>query len=266
MSESSEPARILVVDDEPTNRTLLKAALVRQEYQVELANDGYEAIEKLGAGSFDLVLLDLDMPGWTGLDVLERMKANPDLRRIPVIIVSATQELDGVVQCIEAGATDYLPKPFDRVLLEARVKSSLAAKRVADALEARNQEEVTSPSLPAPPLPSYRAEESSITSEHIGSHLANAYGQVADDDDTMQGLPASTPGVTERSHRSSAASIPPVSQGSHHAGRWDRFTLLPGVELHVRDSNAIPSAPEQRKVWLATVLDRLRSQLEVRDP
>jgi CheY-like chemotaxis protein len=245
MSDSSEPARILVVDDEPTNRTLLKAALVRQAYQVELANDGYEAIEKLTAASFDLVLLDLDMPGWTGLDVLERMKANPELRRIPVIIVSASQELDGVVQCIEAGATDYLPKPFDRVLLEARVKSSLAAKRVADALEARVPDE--------------------ITSQHFAAHLSTTYGQVGDDDDTMQGLPVSAPGVTERGQRSTP-SVPPTSQGSHHAGRWDRFTLLPGVELHVRDSNAIPSAPEQRKVWLATVLDRIRAQLEGRDP
>jgi len=81
----------------------------------------------------------------------------------------------------------------------------------------------------------------------------------------MQGLPVSAPGVTERSQRSTA-SVPPTSQGSHHAGRWDRFTLLPGVELHVRDSNAIPSAPEQRRVWLATVLERIRAQLESRDP
>lgn len=263
MSESSEPARILVVDDEPTNRTLLKAALQRQAYGVELANDGHEALEKLAGAPFDLVLLDLDMPGCNGLEVLERMKADPGLSRIPVIIVSASQELDGVVECIEAGATDYLPKPFNRVLLEARVKSSLAAKRAAEALDGRVHEERTSPLLRAHASPPYRADDSSITSEHLAAH---PYGRGGDDADTMQGLPASARTSDAERAELSTATLPPASQDTHHTGRWDRFTLLPGVELHVRDSNAIPSAPEQRRVWLASVLERLRWQLEVRDP
>jgi CheY-like chemotaxis protein len=229
MAGTRETARILVVDDERTNRALLKGSLEKHAHRVELANDGHEALEKLGVTPFDLVLLDLDMPGYTGLEVLERMKANPRLRKIPVIIVSATQELDGVVQCIEAGATDYLPKPFDPVLLETRVRSSLATKRLAEALDAGIEDESTSP-------------------------LLRAHPQDGHDDETMRGIPP----TDDEETRDGMGTLPPSQRGS----RWDRFALLPGVELHVRESNAIPTAPEQRKVWLTALLERLRSQLE----
>jgi CheY-like chemotaxis protein len=238
MSATNEPARILVVDDEPSNRILLKAALDKHAYRVELANDGHEALEKLAGAAFDLVLLDLDMPGCNGEEVLQRLKTHPALCAMPVIIVSATEELEGVVRCIEAGATDYLPKPFDRVLLEARVRSALAAKRPAEALEVSSVlGEVPEPWLPAESLPLTRAQESS---PH--AHRADAYEL---DDFTVEDAPTTT--------------TPRVS--GNHDGRWDRFTLVPGVELHVRESNAIPSSPQQRKIWLASVLERLGAAL-----
>ncbi len=123
---------MLVVDDDMLNRTLLAASLEDQGYSVETAEDGQVALALLREGPFDVVLLDLLMPEMDGYQVLEQMKADPYLRHIPVIIISALDELDSVVRCIEMGATDYLPKPFDPVLLRARINASLASKRLRD--------------------------------------------------------------------------------------------------------------------------------------
>jgi signal transduction histidine kinase len=118
---------ILVVDDEELNRILLAANLEQAGYSVETAEDGQQALHMLRAQPFDAVLLDLVMPRMDGYQVLAEMKQDAALRRIPVIVISSTDEMESIVRCIELGATDYLTKPFDPVLLYARIRGSLAS-------------------------------------------------------------------------------------------------------------------------------------------
>jgi signal transduction histidine kinase len=120
-------SRILVVDDEPLNRILLSTSLQEAGYLVETAEDGQEALDMVRARPFDAVLLDLIMPRMDGYQVLAEMKQDAALRRTPVIVVSSSDEIDSIVRCIEMGATDYLSKPFDPVLLHARIRASLAS-------------------------------------------------------------------------------------------------------------------------------------------
>ncbi len=124
--------RLLVVDDNETNRDLLCRTLERQGHRPLAVAGGREALERLAREPFELVLLDIMMPEMNGFQVLERLKADPELRHIPIIMISALDELDSVVRCIEMGAEDYLPKPFDPVLLRARVGASLDKKRFHD--------------------------------------------------------------------------------------------------------------------------------------
>jgi len=127
--------RILVVDDTRLNRSVLVRALEEQGHQALEAADGRAALELLAiadGGTVDVVLLDLEMPELDGYEVLRRMKADEALRHIPVIVISAVDELDSVVRCIEMGAADYLPKPFDASILRARLSASLASKRLHD--------------------------------------------------------------------------------------------------------------------------------------
>ncbi|MDQ1557824.1 MAG: adenylate cyclase [Pyrinomonadaceae bacterium] len=123
---------VLVVDDSETNRDILARRLSREGYEVECAADGALALEAVAARKFDLVLLDIMMPGLNGYQVLERLKATPELRDIPVIMISALDEIDSIVRCIEMGAEDYLPKPFNPVILRARVEASMEKKRLRD--------------------------------------------------------------------------------------------------------------------------------------
>lgn len=131
--QNGDTGRILVVDDNESNRDMLSRRLRRNGYVVEVAVNGREALEVIAQSPFDLVLLDLMMPEMNGFEVLERMKADDGLRHIPVLMISAVDEMDSVVRCIELGADDYLPKPFDPTLLRARVRSSLTRKRFYDA-------------------------------------------------------------------------------------------------------------------------------------
>ena len=124
--------RMLVVDDNRINRMMLERALTREGYSVALAENGAQALERLGAEPFDVVLLDILMPELDGYQTLEHIKGNSALRHIPVIMISAVEEMDSVVRCIEMGATDYLPKPFNPSLLRARINASLAEKRLRD--------------------------------------------------------------------------------------------------------------------------------------
>lgn len=119
--------RILVVDDEMLNRTLLSTNLEEAGYSVGMAEDGQRALQLLRAGEFDAVLLDLIMPHMDGFQVLTEMKRDARLRRIPVIVISAMDDMESAARCIEMGATDYLPKPFNPVLLHARMRASLAS-------------------------------------------------------------------------------------------------------------------------------------------
>jgi two-component system, cell cycle response regulator len=124
---------ILVVDDGRVNRLVLGRALEAEGYRVSLAEHGRQALELLRAQrSFDIVLLDLLMPEMDGYQALAEIKDDPSLRHIPVIMISAVEELSSVVRCLELGATDYLLKPFNAALLRARISGSLASKRLRD--------------------------------------------------------------------------------------------------------------------------------------
>lgn len=131
MSETAS-GHILVVDDSRTIRTKMSIAVKRLGHTLEQAEDGLPALELLKSRPFDLVLLDIDMPRMDGFAVLEEMGRHDDLRDIPVIVISAIEEMDAIVRAIKLGAQDYLPKTFDPVLFEARVTSSLEKKRFRD--------------------------------------------------------------------------------------------------------------------------------------
>ncbi len=128
----NKAGHILVVDDDLLNRILLSTNLQEDGYTVETAENGRQALEMISAQPFDVVLLDLLMPEMDGYQVLEQMKANSAWRNIPVIVVSSLDEMDSILRCIEMGATDYLPKPFDAPLLHARISASLASKQLHD--------------------------------------------------------------------------------------------------------------------------------------
>jgi len=127
-----QPAHILIVDDLEDNRAVLERRLRRQGHTVVAASGGHAALDQLGRERFDLVLLDVLMPDLDGLAVLERIKVNPATRDIPVIMISALDDVASVVRCIERGAEDHLPKPFDPVLLRARISACLEKKRLRD--------------------------------------------------------------------------------------------------------------------------------------
>ena len=127
-----DPA-LLVVDDNEDNLYTLTRRLKRQGYDnVATAEDGRQALELMAARPFDLVLLDVMMPEMDGYQVLETMKADPALHRIPVVMISALDELDSVVRCVELGAEDYLTKPFNPTHLRDRVRACLEKKRPED--------------------------------------------------------------------------------------------------------------------------------------
>jgi class 3 adenylate cyclase len=124
--------RILVVDDNEMNRSLLFDQLYRQGHTVEVVDNGMEAIQRLKEKAFDVVLLDVMMPVMDGIQTLEILKSDPETRELPVIMLSAVDDMDKVVHCIELGADEYLPKPFERVLLRARIGAALEKKRLRD--------------------------------------------------------------------------------------------------------------------------------------
>ncbi|MBI3734112.1 MAG: response regulator [Chloroflexi bacterium] len=124
--------RVLVVDDNEANRDVLSRRLEREGHAVAVAANGRQALEMARAQRFDLMLLDIMMPEMNGYQVLEHLKTDAVLRDLPVIVLSALDEIDSVVKCIEMGAEDYLPKPFNPILLKARIGASLEKKRLRD--------------------------------------------------------------------------------------------------------------------------------------
>jgi len=127
-----ESGSILVVDDNEINRDLLSRYLERQGHTVRVAPNGRQGLEMIATGAFDLVLLDIMMPELDGYQVLQQLKQSETWRDLPVIMISALDEIDSAVRCIELGAEDYLRKPFNPVLLRARVQACLEKKRLRD--------------------------------------------------------------------------------------------------------------------------------------
>ncbi|HEX8173026.1 MAG TPA: response regulator [Thermoanaerobaculia bacterium] len=132
MQPKMVPGRLLVVDDDAANRDVLSRRLTRQGHHVTTASTGVDTLRLLHEQPFDAVLLDIMMPDMDGYEVLGHIKADDALQHIPVIMISALSEVQSVVRCIDAGAEDYLTKPFNPVLLRARIGASLEKKRGRD--------------------------------------------------------------------------------------------------------------------------------------
>ncbi len=129
---ASEPGFILAVDDLQENRELVARYLSRTGHIVVTAASGEEALRTLEQTDVDVVLLDLIMPGMDGREVLHKIKEHAEWRATPVIMISGRQDMEGIIDCIEAGADDYLFKPFNPVLLQARIKAGIERKRWHD--------------------------------------------------------------------------------------------------------------------------------------
>lgn len=131
-ASSPQQPPILVVDDNAANRDMLARRLARQGHEVIVAADGYQALEMLRTRAFSLVLLDISMPRMDGYEVLQQIKSDQVLRHVPVVMVTAIDDTESTAKCIEMGAEDYLPKPFNPHLLRARVNACLARKQLHD--------------------------------------------------------------------------------------------------------------------------------------
>jgi adenylate cyclase len=131
-ASSSRPGNILIVEDNRVNSLLLSRGLQQLGHAIAFAEHGREALDLLRTRDFDLMLLDVLMPELDGYEVLAELQRDPRLRDLPVIVTSSLDELDSVVKCVEMGAEDYLTKPVNPVLLNARISASLEKKRLRD--------------------------------------------------------------------------------------------------------------------------------------
>jgi DNA-binding response OmpR family regulator len=132
--------RILIVDDHEDNIELLRARLESRGYEIDTAEDGEQALERVAAHAPDLILLDVMMPRLDGFEVVRRLKANPELPFIPIIMQTALDSTEHKVEGLDAGADDYITKPINFAELEARVKSMLRIKGLQRELEQRERE------------------------------------------------------------------------------------------------------------------------------
>jgi adenylate cyclase len=272
---------ILVVDDDQSNRELLARRLAREGYAVRTAADGEAALELLGQPAsppIELVLLDVMMPGIDGYEVLRRLKGDPVRRELPVLMISALDEVGSVVRCIELGADDYLPKPFDPVLLRARIGASLEKKRLRDqearhtaelaqwnrTLEERVAEQVAqmerlgrlkrffSPQLAdlivaggaSDPLASHRTE---VTVVFLDLRGFTSFAETADPEEVM--------GVLREYHAEMGRLI------LEHEGTLERFTG-DGMMVFFNDPVPVPNAPELAVRMALAMVERAR-QLDV---
>jgi len=175
-------ASILVVDDNPENRDLLVRHIHRQHHEAATAQNGEEALQQMKAQPFDLVLLDIMMPGMSGFDVLEHLKRDPALQTLPVVVVSALNELESVEKCLELGADDYLVKPINAKILKARITNCIDKKRHRDREQAQHEELARSKTQLEQlygQLEKSRDDLASILNQlDIGTVLVNAKGHI----------------------------------------------------------------------------------------
>jgi len=277
-AEAAPRAVILVVDDNEDNRDMLARRLRRQGYDVRTVAGGRAALTALAEAPADLILLDVMMPDLDGYAVLERLKADPALRDIPVLMISALDELDSVVRCIQLGAEDYLGKPFEPVLLQARIGACLEKKRLHDqearhrrelaafnrTLEERVAEQVAqldrlgrlkrffSPQLAelivtggtVDPLQTHRREITVVFVDLVGF---TAFAETAEPEELM--------GMLREHH---AAMGPLIMQ---HEGTLERFTG-DGMMVFFNDPVEVPN-PAERAVRMAVAMRDLAARLAV---
>jgi sigma-B regulation protein RsbU (phosphoserine phosphatase) len=130
--EAPPAGRILIVDPDHLSREILARNLQREGYLVNFEDDGAKALALLGGGKFDLALWDLQLPGLGGLEMLERVRRDPRLQHLPIVLLSKNKDWDTLIRCINAGADDYLPKPFNPALLKARIRACIERKTLRD--------------------------------------------------------------------------------------------------------------------------------------
>ncbi len=128
-AQATEPCHVLIVDDEPINIQLLGSVLSDCGYEVQFATSGEEALDWVNSESFDLVLLDLMMPVMDGYEVCRRIKQNPATQTIPIMFLSASVSVEKITMGYEAGAVDFVSKPFNRIELITKVGTHLELKR-----------------------------------------------------------------------------------------------------------------------------------------
>jgi adenylate cyclase len=251
-----QPSRILVVDDNASNRDLLTRRLQRQGHTVLQAEDGTIALAMVEKQAPDLVLLDLMMPEISGYDVLACLKSDPRFRNIPVIMISALSELDSIVRCIEAGAEDYLAKPFEPTLLRARVGSSLERKHLRDReremIEALRIEKERSEQLLVNILP-----------KEIVTRLNSGETMIADKLSNVTILFADLVAFTKLSSRLSAGDLVRLLNGLF--SEFDRLALDLGVEKikTVGDAYMVAGGlPEPRADHAHAVADMALAMIE----
>jgi adenylate cyclase len=252
-----QPSRILVVDDNASNRDLLSRRLQRQGHTVLQAEDGAVALAKVEEEMLDLVLLDLMMPGISGFEVLTRLKGDPRFHELPVIMISALTELDAVVRCIEAGADDYLAKPFDPILLRARVGSSLEKKHLRDREMAM---------VKALRIEKDRSEQLllNILPQKIVTRLNGGETAIADQLSDVTILFSDLVGFTKLSSRLSAADL--VRLMNELFSEFDRLALGFGVEKIKTIGDAymlVGGLPEPRPDHAHAVADMALSMIGV---
>jgi adenylate cyclase len=252
-----QPSRILVVDDNASNRDLLSRRLQREGHTVLQAEDGVIALAMVEKERLDLVLLDLMMPGISGYEVLTQLKRDPRSREIPVIMISALTELDAIVRCIEAGADDYLAKPFDPTLLRARAGSSLEKKHLRDReremVEALRAEKERSEQLLLNILPKKIVARLNGGETVIADHLLNVTILFSD-----------LVGFTKLSSRLSAAEL--VRLMNQLFSEFDRLALSLGVEKIKTIGDAymlVGGLPEPRADHADAVADMALSMIGV---
>jgi len=216
-------ARVVIADDDPLNRELLKRALVNEGCEVTTAEDGARALRviRADAAAVDLLLLDVVMPEMDGYEVLRFLKGDAALARLPVIVISALDDLASVVKCLELGADDYLTKPFDPVLLRARISNSLTRKRQADTerryLQLLEQEEARAEELILNILPS-----------DIARRLKGGESQIADAYDDVSVVFADIVGFTALAADQTAADT--VALLHRLVTRFDELAAAHGLE------------------------------------
>ena len=135
MFEEQRNARILIADDEPVNRELLEAFLVDRDYDLEFADDGKETLEKAVSFKPDLILLDVMMPKFSGFEVCEKLKSDPETSGVMILMVTALNEIGDVERAVSVGCDDYLSKPVHKFELLIRVENLLKLRAVTDELE-----------------------------------------------------------------------------------------------------------------------------------
>ncbi|MFQ6240453.1 adenylate/guanylate cyclase domain-containing protein [Sinorhizobium meliloti] len=209
-----EQGRILVVDDVASNRDLLSRRLRREGHRVVTAESGLSALAKLAEGEFDLILLDILMPDMNGIEMLSRLKSEERWKHVPVIMISGLSDVTAVARCIEAGADDYLTKPFNPILLRARINSTLEKKRWLDR-EHRYLQEIKAEKLRADSL--IRA----ILPDQIVARLQDGEEIIADRFEEVSILFADIVGFSPIAARSTASDLV-----RRLDGMFRRFDLL----------------------------------------